>query len=81
MAQELTPTVLELITGITGTDLTGTRPETAIDDLDLDSLVLVELSVVLRQRLGVAVSHDDLGDCETVGQIATLVSERVGAAA
>ncbi|HET6483010.1 MAG TPA: phosphopantetheine-binding protein [Actinoplanes sp.] len=81
MTQQITGTVLDLIGGITGADLTGTRPDTLIDDLDLDSLVLVELSVVLKQRLDVAISHDELADCGTVDEIATLVGSRAGATA
>jgi len=81
MAQPITGTVLELLTGIVGTDLTGAQPETTLDDLGLDSLVLVELAVLLRQRLGIPITHDELSECDTVGEVAALVGDRAGAAA
>lgn len=81
MAEPFAGTVLELLTGIVGTDLTGTRPETTLDDLGLDSLVLVELAVLLRRRLDIPIDHDELSDCDTIGEVVALVGDRAGAAA
>ncbi|MEV5754665.1 acyl carrier protein [Actinoallomurus sp. NPDC052308] len=55
-------------------------PATVFDDLELDSLVLVELSVILRREFGVEVSDDELADSGTVGNAATLVNERIAGA-
>ncbi|GAA3031850.1 phosphopantetheine-binding protein [Actinokineospora globicatena] len=49
---------------------------TSFDDLDLDSLVLVELSVVLLKQYGVRLAEDDMVDARDFRTLAALVNER-----
>ncbi|MEU9069057.1 phosphopantetheine-binding protein [Streptomyces sp. NPDC048109] len=58
-------------------DITGT---TAFADLELDSLVLLELSVLLEKQFGVHIPEDELADAGTVEAVADLVSTRAPAA-
>jgi acyl carrier protein len=51
------------------------------DDLDADSLDLVELVMALEERLDISVPEEDLEGVETVGQALDLVSEKVSARA
>lgn len=46
------------------------------EDIELDSLAVVELSLVLEKELGIKVSDDDLLDAPTVGDMVALLEER-----
>ncbi|WP_371495061.1 acyl carrier protein [Kitasatospora sp. NBC_00374] len=46
------------------------RPEAVLSGLDLDSLALVELSLMVEERLGVTVT--DIGPDRTLGELAAL---------
>jgi acyl carrier protein len=47
------------------------------DDLDADSLDLVELVMALEEEFDIAVPEEELADVETVGQAFDLVSNKV----
>ena len=47
------------------------------DDLDADSLDLVEVVMSLEDRFGIAIPEDDLEDVETIGQAVDLVQTRL----
>ena len=47
------------------------------DDLDADSLDLVELVMALEDEFGVAVPEDELEGIETVGQAYELVTSKL----
>ncbi|MER8187621.1 acyl carrier protein [Kitasatospora sp. NPDC094015] len=51
-------------------------PEATKEDVELDSLAVVELSLVLEKELGVEISDDELLDAETIGDMAALIEER-----
>lgn len=51
------------------------------DDLDADSLDLVELVMALEDRLNVEIGEEDLSEIRTVGDAVNLVQTAVGAAA
>jgi acyl carrier protein len=56
-----------------------------IDDLDFDSIDLVDLAVLLEERLGFKLDYEDLNSVETVGDAvnvvhAALVRRNAGAA-
>jgi acyl carrier protein len=53
------------------------HPDATLEDLGLDSLDVVELAAVLKDRLGVQVSEDELADLMRVGVIADLIESRV----
>ncbi|MEU2358677.1 acyl carrier protein [Streptomyces misionensis] len=53
---------------------TSLRPGVSLNDAGLDSLALVELSMALKQRLGIDISEDELADVGTIEEIASLVS-------
>jgi acyl carrier protein len=47
------------------------------DDLDADSLDLVELVMALEEEFGIEVPEDDLQDIQTVGQAYSLVTGKL----
>ena len=51
------------------------------DDLDADSLDLVELVMALEERLDIAVPEEDLEDIGTVGDALTLLLGKLAAKA
>ncbi|MBV9141004.1 MAG: acyl carrier protein [Pseudonocardiales bacterium] len=45
-----------------------------VDDLDIDSLTMVEIAVMIEERLGVKVTEDELANLETVGDAVNYIS-------
>jgi acyl carrier protein len=56
-----------------------TKDESFGDDLDADSLDLVELVMALEEEFGIEVPEDDLQDIRTVGQAYDLVTSKLEA--
>jgi acyl carrier protein len=50
--------------------------EATFDDLDVDSLDLVELAQIVEDEFGVELQGDDVKDLETVGEVMDLVVAR-----
>ncbi|MGH3823095.1 MAG: acyl carrier protein [Pseudonocardiaceae bacterium] len=70
--------IVEDITGINAAEITPDKQ--FIDDLDIDSLAMVEIGVALQDVLGVEVPDDDLAKMKTVGDLLDYV-ERTQVAA
>ncbi|MGY0055324.1 acyl carrier protein [Streptomyces sp. LZ34] len=51
-------------------------PEATKDDVELDSLAVVELSLVLDKEFGIVISDDELLEMPTIGDMARLMEER-----
>ncbi|MEU5609061.1 acyl carrier protein [Streptomyces sparsogenes] len=51
-------------------------PEATRDDVELDSLAVVELSLVLDKEFDIAISDDELLEAPTIGDMARLMEER-----
>ncbi|WP_447039691.1 acyl carrier protein [Streptomyces sp. DSM 118878] len=51
-------------------------PEATKDDIELDSLAVVELSLLLKSELGIDVSDDDLLEADTVADMVALMETR-----
>ncbi|WP_030621073.1 acyl carrier protein [Streptomyces sclerotialus] len=52
------------------------RPEAGREEAGLDSLAMVELSMLLSKRLGIEISDDELLESATLSDIARLMDER-----
>ena len=50
------------------------------EDLDVDSLDLVEATLALEDALGVQIPEEEMEDVHTVGQAVDLVAAKLGAA-
>lgn len=48
-------------------------PETPFAELELDSLVMLELSVQLEQRYGAHIPEEDLVDAGSIGAVVPLI--------
>lgn len=55
------------------------RPDATLDEIGMDSLAMVELSLVVSKRYGVDLSDDELVETATVSDIAGLLAQRTSA--
>jgi acyl carrier protein len=53
-------------------------PEATFEQLDVDSLDLVELAQIVEEEYGVALKGDDVKNIKTVGEAIDLVLARAG---
>ncbi|WP_331734383.1 acyl carrier protein [Streptomyces sp. NBC_00887] len=51
------------------------RPDATLEQAGVDSLTVVELSLVLSQHHGIEISDDELIELETVADIAALMEQ------
>ncbi|MFJ9343576.1 acyl carrier protein [Streptomyces sp. NPDC101733] len=51
-------------------------PEATREDIELDSLAVVELSLLLESELGLEISDDELLEAETVADMVRLMEAR-----
>jgi acyl carrier protein len=52
------------------------KPDTRFEELDLDSLVLIELTVILQTRWGVALADGELRPEQTIAELAALLNAK-----
>ena len=53
--------------------------EASFEDLDVDSLDLVELGQIVQEEYGVEIKGEDMPKMKTVGDAVDLIAERAGA--
>jgi acyl carrier protein len=71
----------EIVHEITGVAVADVTPDKSFaDDLDVDSLSMVEVVVAAEERFGVRIPDDDASELRTVGDAVRYV-ERAGIAA
>jgi acyl carrier protein len=61
-----------------GTERGELSREATLEDLDVDSLDLVELAQIVEDEYGVELRGDDVKDVKTVGQVIDLVVAKAG---
>jgi acyl carrier protein len=61
-----------------GTERGGLSREATLEDLDVDSLDLVELAQIVEDEYGVELKGDDVKDVKTVGDVIDLVVAKAG---
>jgi acyl carrier protein len=61
-----------------GTERDGLSREATLEDLDVDSLDLVELAQIVEDEYGVELKGDDVKDVKTVGDVIDLVVAKAG---
>lgn len=70
--------ILEEVAGVNPAEVTPEK--TFIDDLDVDSLSMVEVVVAAEERFGVKIPDDDVKGLKTVGDAVAYI-QRAGVAA
>ena len=61
-----------------GTERDQLTREASLEDLDVDSLDLVELAQIVEDEFGVELRGDDVKDVKTVGEVIDLVVAKAG---
>ncbi|MFF3459226.1 phosphopantetheine-binding protein [Streptomyces sp. NPDC002730] len=56
------------------------KPDVTFEDLEMDSLFLVELLLVVEKELGVKISDDAASPRDTIGRAAEVIEEQAAAA-
>jgi acyl carrier protein len=73
---EVERTLFEAIASF-GPDIEDVRREATLEELDIDSLDLVELSQVAEETWGVQLTSDHIKDLKTVGDAVDLIASKV----
>ncbi len=73
---DLTERLVDLLTRQVGVDEAGLRAEATFDELELDSLVLIEFALILKKEFGVVVEDGELTPNLTVQGTAKLLEAK-----
>lgn len=74
-------TLVDLLVNRFEVDRAEIKPNVTFEDLEMDSLFLVELLLVIQSELGVKISEDTASPRDTLERAAELIEERVAMAA
>ncbi len=73
--EEIIAGIAEIIEEVTGIEPSEVTPEKSfVDDLDIDSLSMVEIAVQAEDKFGVKIPDDELANLKTVGDAVNYVS-------
>jgi acyl carrier protein len=76
--QEILSGLAEIIEEIAGVPADEVTPDkTFVDDLDIDSLSMVEIAVAAQDKFGVEIPDEQLKDLKTVQDVVNFVSKGV----
>jgi acyl carrier protein len=74
--QEILAGLGEIIDEVAGVPAEDVTPEkTFVDDLDIDSLSMVEIAVAAQDKFGVEIPDEQLKDLKTVQDVVNFVSK------
>jgi acyl carrier protein len=65
--------IVEEIAGVPAADVTPAK--SFVDDLDIDSLAMVEIAVAAQDKFGVEIPDDQLKDLTTVQDVVNFVAK------
>jgi acyl carrier protein len=71
--------IIEEIAGVPADEVTPNK--SFVDDLDIDSLSMVEIAVAAQDKFGVEIPDDQLKDLTTVQDVVNFVAKNPGGAA
>ena len=68
--------IVEEIAGVPADEVTPSK--SFVDDLDIDSLSMVEIAVAAQDKFGVEIPDDQLKDLATVQDVVNFVAKNAG---
>jgi acyl carrier protein len=71
--------IIEEIAGVPADEVTPNK--SFVDDLDIDSLSMVEIAVAAQDKFGVEIPDDQLKDLTTVQDVVNFVAKDAGSSA
>ncbi|MDV8001931.1 meromycolate extension acyl carrier protein AcpM [Rhodococcus sp. IEGM 1408] len=73
---EIITGLAEIVEEVTGIEPSEVTPEKSfVDDLDIDSLSMVEIAVQCEDRYGVEIPDEDLAGLRTVGDVVEYIQK------
>ena len=66
-AEEVRKFIIDELAELVGLEPKEIKPDATLEDLDIDSLDLVELAQIIEERYEVRLERDDFKDVNTVG--------------
>ncbi|UZJ23673.1 acyl carrier protein [Rhodococcus antarcticus] len=73
---EITAGFAEIIEEVVGIEAADVTPEKSfVDDLDIDSLSMVEIAVQTEDRFGVKIPDEELANLKTVGDAVDYIAK------
>ena len=80
--QEILAGLAEIVDEIAGVPADEVTPEkNFVDDLDIDSLSMVEIAVAAQDKFGVEIPDEQLKDLTTVQDVVNFVTKNAGGSA
>jgi acyl carrier protein len=74
--EEILAGIAEIIEEVTGIEPSEVTPEKSfVDDLDIDSLSMVEIAVQTEDKYGVKIPDEDLAGLRTVGDVVSYIQK------
>ena len=74
--EEIIAGLAEIIEEVTGIEPSEVTPEKSfVDDLDIDSLSMVEIAVQTEDKYGVKIPDEDLAGLRTVGDVVSYIQK------
>ncbi|MCU0937299.1 MAG: acyl carrier protein [Gammaproteobacteria bacterium] len=74
--QEILSGLAEIVNEVAGVPVDSVQLDKAFtDDLDIDSLSMVEVVVAAEEKFGVKIPDDDVKDLRTVGDAVTYIAQ------
>jgi acyl carrier protein len=74
--EEILSGLAEIVEEIAGVDAAEVTPEKSfVDDLDIDSLSMVEIAVQAEDKFGVKIPDDQLAELKTVGDAVEYIAK------
>lgn len=81
MPGSVTTIIIEILTGKLDVPPEEVSQDSVLDDLSIDSLALLEISLTLEKRLGVSIAEGTLNAQQTVAEAAGTVAALASATA
>ncbi len=74
--EEITAGLAEIIEEVVGIEAADVTPDKSfVDDLDIDSLSMVEIAVQTEDKYGVKIPDDELANLKTVGDAVDYIAK------
>jgi acyl carrier protein len=72
--QEILAGVAEIVNEVAGVPASDVQPDKSfVDDLDIDSLSMVEIAVAAQDKFGVEIPDDEMRNLRTVRDVVTYI--------
>ena len=75
--EEILPDLASIVEEVAGVDASEVTSEKSfVDDLDIDSLSMVEIAVQAEDKFGVKIPDDELANLKTVGDAVNYIASK-----